>query len=141
MSLLCISREEKTMRYQFMSSKFSFLYIQIFSFFRQNVNFLGKIAIQNVCVFAYLCGSRKNNFLLQFRSSFKTQSSRFQTKLYDKLDDFNNFDIIRALFKSRCFIQQYPQKYPKYAKQDIYRFIYIAIHKIRNITDFKKMSP
>ena len=48
-----------------------FFHIQIISFMSESLNLLWKIAVQKAgCVFAYFCAGHKNNFQLQFCSSF-----------------------------------------------------------------------
>ena len=50
-----------------------FVYMQIFRLTCQSEKDSQKIAAQNGgCVFTYFCGGHKNNFLLQFRSSFNS---------------------------------------------------------------------
>ena len=43
----------------------------------ESVNLSWKMAVQKPgCVFTYFCGGHKNNFCLQFSSSFKTLSTK-----------------------------------------------------------------
>ena len=72
MSLLCISRKETTKQILFMRTKFN-SYMKIFSFLRQSLNLIWKIAVYNVgCIFVYF-GWHQNSFPLWFRSSFNIE--------------------------------------------------------------------
>ena len=71
MSLLCISRKEKTKQIVVMGRKLSVLYVDIQSDVPKG-KFILKITVQNFGrPSTYFCGGHKNNLRLKFRSSFK----------------------------------------------------------------------
>ena len=77
MSLLSISREERTKQIVLMGRRFSFPYVDIQSNVPQSKFFLKNNSLESWLCFPLFCGGHKNNLRLLVRSSFNNYSFEF----------------------------------------------------------------